>query len=185
MLTAYIMQAIVVLLVLTPIAGIIIFIKGVSSKKKGLKSNYLLEWNVALLIIYFIILAMLTLIPVPITNGGALKISLIPFVDIINGIRGITTANPMYAVMVFVSNILLFVPLGFLLSIYLEIKKRLNIKYIVIAGITVSVLIEVSQLMFSLGRTTNVDDIISNTSGAVIGYFLAKVIIKIVYKKIK
>ena len=65
-------------------------------------------------------------------------------------------------------NVVMFLPLGFLIPlIWKELGK---LRYILAAGCGLSTLIEVSQLL-SL-RGTDVDDVIMNTLGAVLGYGL-------------
>lgn len=68
-------------------------------------------------------------------------------------------------------NIVMFVPFGFLVPlIWRKMGKTI---YITIAGFGLSASIEISQL-FSY-RGTDVDDLIVNTLGAVLGFFLYKV----------
>ena len=65
-------------------------------------------------------------------------------------------------------NVVMFLPLGFLIpTIWQSLGK---LRYILAAGCGFSALIEVSQLL-SL-RGTDVDDVIMNTLGAVLGYGL-------------
>ena len=67
-------------------------------------------------------------------------------------------------------NVVMFLPLGFLIpTIWEELGK---LRYILAAGCGLSALIEVSQLL-SL-RGTDVDDVIMNTLGAVLGFGLYK-----------
>lgn len=67
-------------------------------------------------------------------------------------------------------NVVMFLPLGFLIPlIWKELGK---LRYILAAGCGFSVLIEVSQIL-SL-RGTDVDDVIMNTLGAVLGFGLYK-----------
>lgn len=65
-------------------------------------------------------------------------------------------------------NILLFVPLGFLLPVIWPKSGRFT--YMLLFGVCFSMLIEISQLCNH--RRTDVDDLIMNTMGAVIGYLL-------------
>lgn len=65
-------------------------------------------------------------------------------------------------------NVVMFLPLGFLIPTIWE--KLGKLRYILAAGCGFSVLIEVSQIL-SL-RGTDVDDVIMNTLGAVLGYGL-------------
>lgn len=65
----------------------------------------------------------------------------------------------------------MFLPFGFLVPlIWKEAGKAL---YILLAGFSFSLLIEVSQLLSSRG--TDVDDLILNTLGAAAGFLLYKV----------
>ena len=65
-------------------------------------------------------------------------------------------------------NILLFVPFGFFLPILWD--KFRNIKNIALMGFIVTSLIEISQI-FTF-RTSDINDIITNTVGTIIGYFI-------------
>lgn len=75
----------------------------------------------------------------------------------------------------YVLNILLFVPLGFLLPVISPRSGKLT--YMVLFGFCFSLLIEISQLCNH--RRTDVDDLIMNTIGAVIGYLLYAILNKI------
>ena len=66
-------------------------------------------------------------------------------------------------------NFLMFVPLGFLLPLVLHFKKQRIFKAIIIA-FAFSAFIEILQIF--IGRFFEIDDIISNTLGAVVGAFL-------------
>lgn len=64
-------------------------------------------------------------------------------------------------------NILAFVPLGILLPM---LGRRFQcLKIILLCGFLLSVLIESAQFLFHLGWC-DIDDVINNTAGAVIGY---------------
>lgn len=77
-------------------------------------------------------------------------------------------------------NIALFLPLGFLLPL---IWPELNqIKYVVIAGISLSLLVETSQLLNI--RSTDIDDLIMNTAGAILGYLIFRLYVFIAKKDI-
>ncbi len=62
----------------------------------------------------------------------------------------------------------LFVPFGFFLPILWD--KFRNIKNIALMGFIVTSLIEISQI-FTF-RTSDINDIITNTVGTIIGYFI-------------
>lgn len=74
----------------------------------------------------------------------------------------------------YVANILMFVPFGFLASI---IERRdIGIVRAVSEGFAFSLIIEMSQILND--RYTDVDDLIMNTSGAVVGYLAYKIILR-------
>lgn len=66
-----------------------------------------------------------------------------------------------------VGNMLLFLPYGYFVSNYLKSKKMWITIFLTVL---VSVTIEVVQ--FYIGRTFDIDDIILNTVGGILGYFL-------------
>lgn len=84
------------------------------------------------------------------------KISLIPFADMISG--------PIDTIL----NIVLFVPFGFFLP--LLYKKYYHIKTVVLTGFLFSLSVEIVQ-MFGWG-STDINDLITNTVGACLGYFV-------------
>ncbi|WP_459500543.1 VanZ family protein [Bacillus sp. C1] len=95
----------------------------------------------------------------------ASEINLIPFAS-----EGITT---------YVLNILLFMPLGFLLpTIWPQFRTMKNTVY---AGFFFSLAIELSQLPNN--RITDIDDLFMNTLGAIIGYLLYRALFKMIYKR--
>lgn len=107
------------------------------------------------------------------TGIGKLKsfspeIVLIPFLDMISG--------PIDAVL----NIVLFVPLGFFLP--LLYKKYSRISNIALTGFLFSLSIEIVQ-MFGRG-STDINDLITNTVGASLGYFIYKWFVRIARKEV-
>lgn len=76
-------------------------------------------------------------------------------------------------------NIVLFMPLGFLLpTIWPQFRKMKNT---VCAGFFFSLAIELNQLLNN--RITDIDDVFTNTLGAIIGYVLYKALFKMIYKR--
>jgi len=89
-------------------------------------------------------------------------VNIIPFVDVASDF-----ANA-------ILNVLLFIPFGFLVPIlWSEFRDR---KKIILTGVEATCIIEIFQI-FTL-RTSDVNDIITNTVGTIIGYFVAKWITK-------
>jgi hypothetical protein len=75
----------------------------------------------------------------------------------------------------FVQNLAMFVPVGFLL--FLAHQRKLGSPVLVFSfGLSISVLIETIQLLGGFG-SCDVDDMISNTVGALAGVFLGKLLI--------
>lgn len=66
-------------------------------------------------------------------------------------------------------NIIMFIPYGFFVSYYLDLKKP---KLCIFLVILVSLSIEFTQLI--IGRVFDIDDIILNTLGGIVGFFLYK-----------
>ena len=66
-----------------------------------------------------------------------------------------------------IGNIIMFIPFGFFTSYYLKLNKKRTIFYLTLI---VSVVIELIQL--KIGRAFDVDDIILNMVGSMIGYLL-------------
>ena len=90
------------------------------------------------------------------------KINLIPFLWITEGIRP------------YIENIMLFIPLGFLLP---RIWRKYEVLWkTVLSGITFSLAIELSQL-FNY-RVTDIDDLLMNTLGALIGWVIFRLLKK-------
>lgn len=97
------------------------------------------------------------------------EINLVPIVGIINMIQSaIEQGQYMYAVRNVAGNIILFIPVGFLLPLLWK-QYRKSSKTITLS-ILLSLAIECSQLFLSRG--TDIDDLILNTIGAVLGYIL-------------
>ena len=88
--------------------------------------------------------------------------NLIPFRDMLTGLRSS------------VENVLLFVPLGIFLPL-LDRRYR-EVKRTVLSGFCLSLTMELLQIFTY--RATDVNDLITNTLGTLLGYFLAKILIR-------
>ncbi|PDZ44448.1 VanZ family protein [Bacillus wiedmannii] len=76
-------------------------------------------------------------------------------------------------------NILLFMPFGFLLpTIWPHFRKMKNT---VCAGFFFSLAIELNQLLNN--RITDIDDLFTNTLGAIVGYVLYRALFKLICKR--
>jgi len=88
------------------------------------------------------------------------EINLIPFYWITEGVRP------------YIENILLFIPLGFMLPC---IWKKYEVLWkTTLSGITFSLIIELSQLFNR--RVTDIDDLLMNTLGALIGWVIFRLL---------
>ncbi len=93
------------------------------------------------------------------------EISFIPFKGMFEMLQGgINT----YAIINILGNIIMFMPIGFLAPL-LWIKLE-SLKKIVLLGFGTSLLIEITQLF--LVRGTDIDDLILNTIGTILGYLV-------------
>ena len=70
-----------------------------------------------------------------------------------------------------IGNIIMFIPFGFFTSYYLKLNKKSIIFYLTLV---VSIVIELIQL--KIGRAFDVDDIILNMAGSLIGYFVYRLV---------
>lgn len=116
--------------------------------------------TIAYMVFGFYLTAVLALVGFP--DITSLKIdftvNIIPFIDMVSDFSNACL------------NILLFVPFGFLLPIFWE--KFRDMKNAALMGLITTFLIEISQI-FTF-RTTDINDIITNTAGTIIGYFVAR-----------
>lgn len=84
------------------------------------------------------------------------------------------------SMMPYVLNVIMTIPLGFLLPLIW--KQLRTMKKIALIGFLLSLSIELSQLLTQT-RNTTVDDLITNTLGAIIGYFIFQAFFHIILKK--
>lgn len=101
-----------------------------------------------------------------IPTAGTFKINfsfnLIPLADIVN--------SPFEYIKNTILNIILFIPIGFLVPVIW--KNYRSVKTMFFMGLALSASIEILQI-FTF-RLTDIDDLITNTSGSVIGYYISK-----------
>lgn len=84
-------------------------------------------------------------------------------------------SNEIYIVE-YLQNILLFIPFGILLPFLW--KKYDKLLYILLSGFSFSMFIEVTQLLNN--RSTDIDDLILNTIGGLIGYGIYKMFVYVI-----
>lgn len=141
-----------------------------------------------LFVIYICMVVAVTLFPLPIGFPSSVEnlnrsVNIIPFASIIKEIGQIGSAydgDVLFMIGLIVRNIggnvLLLMPLGFLAPIIWD--KYNKLKNTMILGLVISFSIEILQLIESLmsgwGRITDIDDIICNVFGAIIGFYIYK-----------
>lgn len=119
---------------------------------------------IAILIFALYSIAVFSVVGVP--TVGTFKVdfgfNFIPLIDIVN--------SPLEYTKNTILNIILFIPLGFFVPTIW--KNYRSIKTMFFMGLALSVCIEILQI-FTF-RLTDIDDLITNTIGTVIGYYIGK-----------
>ena len=143
------------------LAAIICFIRFCVQNRYSMKTV-----NVILFLVYFAVVLYLTIF----MRIGSVDTSIVttPFDDLKNAIQYRDPAMVQHMVL----NVLMFVPFGYLIpAMNPENLKRCSFAFL--GGIVCSTVIEGAQMIFSLGQS-DIDDIIANSIGAVIGYLLVR-----------
>lgn len=150
------------------------------SKKCTLAKSFNIarEILIVLFSIYVIWLASQTVIPhmewidggfvVNIPDNYVTKYNFIPFVAIYDAICKIFVDVNLYYVIYLAGNILVFMPIGFFAG--LLVPKKLKIGHAAVISFVSSAVIEFVQLF--LPRMVDIDDVILNTLGGLIGFAL-------------
>lgn len=132
---------------------------------KNRKINKKRELLLLIFIIYITGLLSQTIIP----KSGTIKgFNMIPFKIIIDSIIEYNNGNIYYFIISLLGNICIFIPLGFILPLIYKLKD----KQIILIGFLLSFSIEFIQI-FQL-RYVDIDDLILNTLGTIIGLLLYK-----------
>ncbi|PYZ98139.1 VanZ family protein [Alteribacter lacisalsi] len=96
------------------------------------------------------------------------NLNVVPFLSIYNIYT--YSADPMVPVRILIGNIIMFVPFGFLLPLVYRRWRRsyLGVLPVAFMALLASIAIEVNQYYFTY-RVANVDDVILNTTGGLLG----------------
>lgn len=155
------------------IVEIVLFIMKVNTKQKVM---------VGLFVIYITLALSVTLFPIPFqeTYISGYEYNFIPFKSIVSSIE----AGLKPAIMSVVGNIILTMPFGFLVTL---IRKNKKFLYTFMLVIFFSLSIEFLQLSigFVIGyryRNVDIDDLILNTVGGIIGFWIYKITPKKYYR---
>jgi len=73
-----------------------------------------------------------------------------------------------------IGNMIIFIPFGFFFSYFLDIKKS----YVILL-FTFIISLTIETLQFQIGRVFDIDDILLNLMGGVVGYFMFKLFNKL------
>ncbi len=133
------------------------------------KEKQHMQWMALLLFLCYCVLVVTVTILIR-RGTETMAVNMIPFTHVIKAIN----TGSMKSLEGDILNILLFVPFGFLLP---QINKQVFRKaiFVLILGFAASTIIETIQLMFHLGYC-DINDIITNSLGAVIGYWISKAV---------
>ena len=155
------------------------------SKDAQEKSEIRNFWLKALFIIYCLLLITILFLNNEYRMGGFQNINtfskehfessnLIPFATIIEYVIGVISndINTSIVIINFATNLLLFAPMGFFIPVLFQSKIK-NIKQFVIMIIILTLIVEILQFITYRG-STDIDDIILNTIGAVIMYMIMR-----------
>ena len=140
--------------------SLLILLSGFMKRKKGIQ---IAKWSYLFLFVFAIYISGVFYI----TGAGTLYQGL--EYGVVLDLGGVNL-SPFYNVNTigFFLNILLFVPFGILVPLIWQ--KKNGFLPVLFSGFTFSLLIEVSQVLGY--RVSDVDDLMTNTLGAVIGFFL-------------
>lgn len=156
----------------------------------GIKKHFSLLNHITCFLLYFyiIIVISITVFPIPmhkellndVRQIWMLKNNFVPFKSMYEIVKTMYLPTILRQVG---GNILLFVPLGYLVPIVF--KKVSTINKVLLIGLSCSVGIELLQALISLliratYRVTDIDDVILNTIGTLIGFIMLKLTIPMV-----
>lgn len=157
------------------ITGACIMMKFFAREDKYLDFNRFFRFNSFIFGLFYLPLLFYALFFKEINNRAATEgINLVPFSTIMSNITGITHVHSGAAFMNILANIFLFVPLGF----YSEVlwgKRKVKIRIAIL--VLIPIIVELVQFAFSLG-IFDVDDIILNAFGGLLGILVIKVLEK-------
>lgn len=178
----YIVNMIPYMVIAVPIYLIIRFLM---LRKSSRKFNLYHEIALLIFVIFVVGLASQTVIPkielgingnINILKNRTHGINLLPLKVLFETYREVfINLNINYFIINFLGNIIMFMPIGFFIPLLWEIPD----KKIIIVGFLFSLFIEVCQLF--LNRGTDVDDLMLNTLGTILGLL----VYKFLYKKFK
>ncbi|SDB98821.1 VanZ family protein [Shouchella lonarensis] len=161
------------------------FVLGISwlhfkrQRKKGLshREAFFFSSTGALFILSIIGILLVTLLPIYGMRSQTLQLK--PFSSILHLLEYSITASVTIRLIGF--NMILFMPFGLFFS--LRFHRKMSVWTITFLGMLFSTGIETAQYVLAIGRTSNIDDVILNTTGTFIGALIGLLISKLFFKK--
>ncbi len=154
-------------------------------KHNKMNARTRIETGVIYIVFAFYLLFLLKLLifsRVSLTDNGldaARSVNLIPFASVMGYVRGGSEVIERFALSNVVGNILIFIPLGAYLPL-VKRGKRITSHLVII--FTWSLLVEIIQGVFGMG-TADIDDIILNCLGGLIGVWGYRLLLLILGKE--
>jgi len=138
--------------------------------RAGHRHPLLRRWVIALAVLYIVALACIVFWPVPVDRNidG-------PLLHLINWLhRHGAPGWFRYSTIEFGANIVLFIPVGVFIVVLAGARRWW---WAVLVGFAASCTIELCQLLFLSSRFATLNDVIANTSGAVVGALLGLILL--------
>lgn len=149
-----------------PIISIFRIFSIVNMKKNNIKTSLLHEIGIIIFISFLIGLASQTILPDPNIQVDDGDINLSPFLVFKQTYHTVFVDGYWsYFLVNFLGNIFIFMPIGFFIPLLWNNKHYILIS--IFSGFSISFLIEILQLF--LPRRTDIDDLILNTFGTILG----------------
>jgi glycopeptide antibiotics resistance protein len=120
--------------------------------------------------LYVAALAYLTLSPVHILAGSRASVSLVPLRSITEQMA--SPVSPSHKAFELLGNSMLLVPFGALLA---TVMPRRRWDLVVLAGVALSTTIELLQWALPIGRSVDIDDVLLNSLGSLLGFRLGSI----------
>ena len=141
-----------------------------SPAQAGHRHPLLRRWVIGLAVVYIVALACIVFWPVPVDRNidG-------PLLHLINWLhRHGAPGWFRYSTIEFGANIVLFIPVGVFIVVLAGARRWW---WAVLVGFAASCTIELCQLLFLSSRFATLNDVIANTSGAVVGALLGLILL--------
>ena len=131
---------------------------------------------IAAAVVYALVLASIAFTARPVDEGFGPTLQ--RGLDVLHGIGVPVWVD--YSTVEFTANIALFVPLGVVVVLLVGLDRWW---WGAVAGLVASSTIELGQLVFLPGRFASADDVLANTTGAVIGALVGVVVLDVVHRR--